>query len=1060
MKKQKGIVLMLALVSTLGGRLDVRAMDPHSPAVPVVTLGRALPGAALSVARPAALESLGAEPGCLASAALSQADRNSLWQALSAARREIRAVSGPAAEAEAAAGVRLLASNPGQRLTARFLDSAARIASSCPGRTWRADFSLAGQPAPTALAARDARLEYARGSVIEWYENRPEGLEHGVILRERPVDAGADVRLLVAVSGLRPRVSADEPGALDLVDAQGQAVLRYAKLHVWDADGKILAARLEPARDGISILVADAGARYPVTVDPLITSLEAKLGPELTGSGYEDDEFGYSIGLSGDTAVVGAFKDDSIPSSTDWGSAYVFTRSNAVWSLQAKITPGDGNQSDNFGNAVGISGDTIVVGAYMDDDKGSNSGSAYVFVRSNTVWRQQAKLIAADGAASDSFGNSVGISGDAVVVGSWKDDDKGTDSGSAYVYARSNAVWSLQAKLVAADGAASDWFGCAVRIAGDTALVGAYQDDDKGSNSGSAYVFTRSGTNWSAQAKLTAEDGVAADYFGISVGISEDTAVVGAKGDDVSKGSAYVFTRSGTNWIEQAKLAAEDGLSGDEFGVSVGVSGDTAVAGAWYNDDKASDAGSAYVFARSGTNWTLQAKLVPADGAASDYFGYSVGISGDTVIAGAYKDDDYRVDSGSAYVYVRAGEEWSRQAKLTAGDGAIYDKFGCSVGLSGDTAVVGAYWDDDAGSASGSAFVFIRSNTVWSQQAKLTASDAAASDWFGCSVGVSGDTVVVGAYGDNNGKGTDAGCAYVFTRSNAVWSEQAKLTASDGASSDYFGISVGISGDTALVGAYWHNPAGISDAGGAYVYARTGTNWTQQAKLTASDAASYEYFGYSVGISGDTAVVGSYSDDNANGTDAGSAYVYARTGTNWTQQVKLLAADGAATDYFGWSVGIFGDTVIVGADNDDNAGGTDAGSAYVFTRSNTVWSQQAKLTASDGAASDTFGYSVGISEDRVVVGARADDDKGSASGSAYLFTREGTIWRQRTKFIASDGALDDYFGHAVAVSGKTVIVGAFQDDGLDAAGAPSADQGSVYVYRIKTPGLETVFMVK
>ena len=166
MKKQKGIVLMLALVSTFGGRLDVRAMDPHSPAVPVVTLGRALPGAALSVARPAALEQLGAEPGCLASAALSQADRNSLWQALSAARREIRAVSGPAAEAEAAAGVRLLASNPGQRLTARFLDSAACIASSCPGRTWRADFSLAGQPAPTALGIhrRPPPARLARGA--------------------------------------------------------------------------------------------------------------------------------------------------------------------------------------------------------------------------------------------------------------------------------------------------------------------------------------------------------------------------------------------------------------------------------------------------------------------------------------------------------------------------------------------------------------------------------------------------------------------------------------------------------------------------------------------------------------------------------------------------------------------------------------------------------------------------------------------------------------------------------------------------------------------------------
>ncbi len=259
-------------------------------------------------------------------------------------------------------------------------------------------------------------------------------------------------------------------------------------------------------------------------------------------------------------------------------------------------------------------------------------------------------------------------------------------------------------------------------------------DDDAGSESGSAYVFVRSGTTWSQQAKLTAFDAAAIDQFGYSVAISGDTAIVGAYGDDdagSASGSAYVFVRSGTTWSQQAKLTALDAAASDQFGYSVAISGDTAIVGAYLDDDAGSASGSAYVFVRSGTTWSQQAKLTASDGAASDLFGYSVAISGDTAIVGAYGDDDAGSDSGSAYVFVRSGTTWSQQAKLTALDAAAVDCFGYSVAISGDTAIVGAYLDDDAGSASGSAYVFVRSGTTWSQQAKLTASDGAASDQFG-----------------------------------------------------------------------------------------------------------------------------------------------------------------------------------------------------------------------------------------------------------------------------------------------------------------------------------------
>ncbi|MCG6975904.1 MAG: FG-GAP repeat protein, partial [Acidiferrobacterales bacterium] len=200
---------------------------------------------------------------------------------------------------------------------------------------------------------------------------------------------------------------------------------------------------------------------------------------------------------------------------------------------------------------------------------------------------------------------------------------------------------------------------------------------------------------------------------------------------------------------EAQKLIASDGAAGDQFGRSVSVSGDTAVVGAYAKD---SSRGAAYVFTRTGDTWSYQAKLIAEDGVANDLFGFSVSVSGDTAIISAHSDDDNGNSSGSAYVFTRSGSVWSQQAKLIAGDAAANDLFGVSVSVSGDTAVIGASLNDDNGNASGSAYVFTRSGGVWSQQAKLLAADGAANDQFGRSVSVSGDTAVVGAYAKDSSR--------------------------------------------------------------------------------------------------------------------------------------------------------------------------------------------------------------------------------------------------------------------------------------------------------------------
>jgi hypothetical protein len=217
----------------------------------------------------------------------------------------------------------------------------------------------------------------------------------------------------------------------------------------------------------------------------------------------------------------------------------------------------------------------------------------------------------------------------------------------------------------------------------------------------------------------------------------------------------------------------------------------------------------------------------------------------------------------------------------------------------------------------------VRSGTAWSQQQKLTASDGAASDYFGRSVSVSGDTAMVGANGDDIAYATDAGSAYVFVRSGTAWSQQQKLTAADGAMNDQFGACISVSGETAVVGAFSHDTAGGANAGSAYVFVRSGMGWYLQQQLTASDGAMNDSFGLSVSVSADTAVVAATGDNSL----AGSAYVFVRTGTLWSEEQKLTASDGAANDHFGISVSVSGGTVVVGAYGDNSL----AGSAYVFT---------------------------------------------------------------------------------------------------------------------------------
>jgi len=377
-------------------------------------------------------------------------------------------------------------------------------------------------------------------------------------------------------------------------------------------------------------------------------------------------------------------------------------------------------------------------------------------------------------------------------------------------------------KLFAVDGVARDYFGYAVAISGDIAVVGAFADDLDLRDAGAVYVFDRVDGDWVQQATLRPDDPVQDHYFGWSVAVDGETIVVGAPGDrwlSWDTGSAYVFTRSHDLWIQEAKLIAADAQPRAEFGSSVAISGDTVLIGTplahVFEPELMTNQGAVYAFSRSAGEWTQQAKLLASDGTRGDEFGTSVAMEGDTAVIGAPLDDAPHA-SGSAYVFSRSTGVWEQQAKLRATFPVEQDFFGDSVSLSGDTVIVGAPFLHGMKSDTGSAYVFTKSQGVWARKAKLVPSDADLRANFGCSVAISGDTAVIGARFDDNFR-YDTGSAYAFTRSSDVWTEQAKLLSSYLPEHSELGQSVALDGDTAVVGA----PglfAGALYSGSAYVY--------------------------------------------------------------------------------------------------------------------------------------------------------------------------------------------------------------------------------------------------
>ncbi len=609
--------------------------------------------------------------------------------------------------------------NPGQNWRTEFDGQGFLVQPDGSDWSWGlqlASFGFEGQEqsvSGTAPACAEAnRLAYAwTPTVQEWYVNDKRGLEHGYTLQSRPKGGAANAPLTFSLN-VRGTLTAEVlPGgqAVRFVNSNGTSVLTYSGLHVFDALGIDQEAMFVGDGNSFSIVVDESNAQYPLTIDP--TAQQAYLKASNTDA---EDFFGQSVAASGDLVVVGAPEEDSSATGVngnesdnaglDSGAAYIFRRVGSSWVQEAYLKASNTDNFDNFGWSVAVSGNRVVVGAPIerggssgvDGDQTDNgqyaAGAVYVFVESNGSWSQEAYLKASNAAAVDEFGYAVAISGDLIAVGAWEEDsasvgvngnqadNSATRAGAAYVFHLSGGVWSQEAYLKASNTDAGDRFGCSIAVSGDLVVVGAKfeqssstgvngnQNDNSSSGCGAAYVFRRAAGVWNQEAYLKASNAGWSDTFGFSVAVSNNRILVGAP-------------------LESSNAT---GVGGDQ------------------TDNSASVSGAAYMFSESAGVWTQSAYLKASDTNQSDNFGMSVGLSGERAIVGAQDEDSIGAgvgsggwgnnlpNSGAAYTFHNLGGVWSQDVQLKAATPGLGDRFGWSVAISGDLAVVGANYEDSS----------------------------------------------------------------------------------------------------------------------------------------------------------------------------------------------------------------------------------------------------------------------------------------------------------------------------------------------------------------------------
>ena len=398
------------------------------------------------------------------------------------------------------------------------------------------------------------------------------------------------------------------------------------------------------------------------------------------------------------------------------GTALLLSSATAVGQdtnlQQAKLTAGDASNGDQFGAPVAIDGEFAIIGAPLVDGTATSDGAAYVFRSVDGLWFQQQQLAAATPVSNGAFGTAVAIDGTRIAVGSGGSTGTPGGSGAVHLFTFDGSSWVAEDVLSPLDAQDTDEFGTALALSGDLLVVGAPLHDAAVSNSGAAYIYRFDGSAWALEQKLTVAEGLNGDAFGDAVAIATDTVFIGAPTRTNGAGDAgvvYPFRWDGVSaWLPEPVLGSPSTGFEHFFGAALAAQDARLVVGEYGNTLDGEETGAVHIFRDEGGAWTFETTLTASDANGGDRFGFSVALDGDILVAGGYLNDDKGVNSGTAYIFRDDLGLWTQETKMTANDGAAFDFFGIATAVSGDIIICGATFDDDAGSASGSAYVYNR----------------------------------------------------------------------------------------------------------------------------------------------------------------------------------------------------------------------------------------------------------------------------------------------------------------------------------------------------------------
>jgi hypothetical protein len=946
--------------------------------------------------------------------------------------------------------------NPAQSLAIGFRGASARIQAAADEPEWSAVLRYHGGEGATSKRIDGNRIEmqHADGNV-EWYVNHEEAIEHGFTIHDgRLLMQGERLVIPLEVDGLAVENSPDSHDSLVFKNDAGAPVLAYSKLKVWDAGGRVLPAEMFPVAGGLAIAVAARDARYPITVDPIITNLETTF---QRASGVNTMNFGKALAISKNTTSY------RWAAATTGSDVFIFrdvlNGSSPNWELHSKVEPevysslAESVDIEVFGDVV-----HVVVGyPYADTEAGTGAGRVVHYKLHSPYtgpWVEHRVLEASDGAANDGFGTSVAISltdhlhsrfkyWPMIIVGAPRATVNGlTQAGKVYLFSQS-ALFSngtFEQVLSNPTPAAYQEFGRSVAldmgarvlnysIDGVTSIFTNQAGIAVVAGNHDALLFTQYlQEDFQFSQRLLASGAGSMAFDG-----QTRTIVLGRYGQvDIFE------ARIATNEYMRVEVLWADEPSYGEFGSSVDIDADRVVVGARVG------AGKAYTYERlpDGLEWTKTGEFSAPD--SSQQFGASVAIGGNHVLVGQPNTpNEGYFAAGAAFAYLYSPHPFTALQGTWSGPQAIQtgwsnERFGQTFvegrpfDLEGDTAAIGSQFQYIIGVGyTGAVYIFGYQAGGWVAGSRILANDPEGNGYFGSAVSLAGDAILVGVPWGRNPANVETGSAYIFRRSGSVWSQEAKLLPSAGASGDRFGACVSLSADRALVGA--PTPSG-ANSGSAYVFSRSGAVWTEEARLSVPGLPTTAQFGLSVSLDGNRALIGS-----PYGGGPGSAHLFERVEGSWMLLQALAMPSSLAGDWFGKSVALDGDTLVVGAPG--------ARSTHVFERQGGVWSHTARLT--DPLAGSRFGWSVDVDGTCVLAG--------SLSGPrTSLFAKRGPDWRHEHSFQSPD-VNDADAGRIVALSGNRVLLYARGRATFGTLQNITQSFGRVYSYTFALPTLREIY---